>query len=317
MGTNGTNIAAELRAEEEEIYGEQTGDHGQPLPPWDRTHVRKRSAENGAPEAETADDFALASLVDKIAYGLARGLVVAMRELELHIASETRKVGDTVERRLDKHHIDLQELSGFIGEQRSTNLAVQDQLQQLAAAGAGLREADAHRTAELESLRTEARELSASVSRCIDISTASLQESHNRHGVELEDLRKETRAFSSSVSERIDASVAALQETGARHAADLAALRDETRASAQSVSERVDSLCGDLGVQQEDIAAGKGTLCTLGARVDALVERLDRQADAVRSLHTNYSQRETELEQLVSGLARLRAFPAPLPTNGL
>jgi hypothetical protein len=86
----------------------------------------------------------------------------------------------------------------------------------------------------------------------------------------------ETLASSNSVSERIDGAVA-----------DLAALRGETRASSQSVSERIDSLCADLGVQQEDVAAVKGTLCTHGSRVDAPMERLDRQADAVRLLHTN------------------------------
>ena len=45
--------------------------------------------------------------------------------------------------------------------------------------------------------------------------------------------------------------------------------------------------------------------------MDALGERLDRQAEAVRSMYAAYSQRETELEQLVDGLARLRAFPNP------
>jgi hypothetical protein len=51
--------------------------------------------------------------------------------------------------------------------------------------------------------------------------------------------------------------------------------------------------------------------------VDAFVERLDKQADVLRSMCSTYSQRETELEQLVDGLARLRAYPAPAPTNGL
>ena len=111
--------------------------------------------------------------------------------------------------------------------------------------------------------------------------------------------------------------MAALQESDARQAADLAALQNETRAHSQAVSERIDSLCKELGVHQEDIAAVKATLCTFCSRVDALVERLDRQAEAVRSMCTAYSQRETELEQLVDGLARLRAYPTPLPANGL
>jgi chromosome segregation ATPase len=140
----------------------------------------------------------------------------------------------------------LQDVSKFVGEQRSTNIAVQDQL----------RETDARHAAAL-----------------------------------------------ASVSQRIDTSVAALQ--------------NETKALSQSVSERIDSLCKELGVHQEDIGAVKATLSTVCSRVDAIVERLDRQADAFRSMHTAYSQRETELEQLVDGLARLRAYSTPLPANGL
>jgi chromosome segregation ATPase len=195
---------------------------------------------------ETSDNFALAPIVDKIAYGIAKGLVVAVKELENHIANETRKVGDAVGRRLDTLQISLQDVSKFVGEQRSTNIAVQDQL----------RETDARHAAAL-----------------------------------------------ASVSQRIDTSVAALQ--------------NETKALSQSVSERIDSLCKELGVHQEDIGAVKATLSTVCSRVDAIVERLDRQADAFRSMHTAYSQRETELEQLVDGLARLRAYSTPLPANGL
>jgi chromosome segregation ATPase len=328
MGTNGTDIAAEPRLEEE-IFHNQKVDHSQAPGPLDKTPARKRALDNRVPDAEclrsaggadpveTAEDFVLAPLVDKIAYGIARGLVVAMKELENHIASETRKVGDTVDRRLDTLQISLQDLSLFVREQRATNIATQDQLQQLTVAAAGLRETDARQAAELEALRTEAREFSASVSQRIDISTASLQESDARQGSELEGLRTETRAFSSSVSQRIDVTVAALQESDARQAADLAALQNETRALFQSVSERIDSLCKEFGVQQEDIAAVKATLCTFCSRVGALAERLDRQADAFRSMSTAYSQRETELEQLVDGLARLRAYPTPLPTTGL
>jgi chromosome segregation ATPase len=221
MGTNGTVIAIEQ---------ERT-------PSWKSTLDKEPS--------NSGEDFALAPLVDKIAFGIARGLVEAVRELDHHIASETRKVGDTIERRLDTLQGSLLELSTFVAEQRSTNSMVEDRLQQLTAAGAELRETDV------------------------------------------------------------------------RQAADLAALQIETRSFSQSLSERTDTLCKELGVQQEDIAAVKATLSTFCSRADALAERLDRQAEAVRSMYTAYSQRETELEQLVDGLARLRAYPTPLPGNGL
>jgi len=292
MRTNGTRIVVEPELEEE-VLNAHTTDHVQPLPSWERTPSTRRAPDNQAPDAGhlrpsggadragVAEGFVLAQLADKIGFSISGGLVMVLEELEHYFASETRKVGDAVERRFDRLQISLDEVSGFIEEQRSTNVAVQDQLQQLTMAVVGLRETDARQTAEMEILRTEAREFSASVSKQIDISTTSLQESDVRQWSELEALRMETKAFSISVSERIA------------------------------------GLCADLGVQQEDVAALKTTLPTLGSRVDALVERLDRQADTVRLMHTNYSQRETELEQLVNGIARLKAFATPLPTGGL
>jgi chromosome segregation ATPase len=200
---------------------------------------------DGVGSKEAIQELALAPLVDRVAYGLAKVLVVAVRELENHIASETRKVGDTVGRRLDTLQSSFHDLTEAVSEQRSKGLAVETKCQQLAAA------------------------------------TASLQES---------DARRE---------------------------AGLTALRNETREFSTSVSERIDVLFKELGIQQEDIAAIKSMLCGFSSRVDGFVERLDKQADVLRSICTTYSQRETELEQLVDGLARLRAYPAPALTNGL
>jgi len=222
--------------------------------------IRKGGPDHGA----SAADFALGPLVDKIAYSIARGLVVAVKELEDHIGSETRKVGDAVDRRLDTLQATLEDLSRFVGDQHATNNAVQGQFQQL---------------------------------------TVRLEETDARQASQLEALRAETTVASSSLSERIDATVTALQT--------------ETRASSQAVSERIDGICRDLDIQQDDIAAIKATLGTFSSRMDAMMERLDRQADAVRSMCTAYSQRETELEQVVDGLARLRACATPMPANRL
>jgi chromosome segregation ATPase len=267
MGTNGTEIKADPRVDDE-ILGSPKPEDNQASGQTDRTQVRSRAFDNwGADPAQSAEDFALVPLVNKIAHSIARGLVVAMKELEDHIATETRKVGETVDRRLDTLQTSLQDLSRFVADQRSTNAAVEGQLEEVAFA---LREAIAREASDVEALRNEVQDISTS-----------------------------------------------LQEADARQAADLDALRTETRVFSQSAAERIDGLCKELGVHQEDIAAVKGTLGAFSARVDALVERLDRQADTVRSLCTAYSQRETELEQLVDGLVRLRAFPTPVPTQGL
>lgn len=195
---------------------------------------------------EAGQELALAPLVNKIAYGLARGLVVAMKELENHIASETRNVGDTVGRRLDTLQASFQDLSERVSEQRKVGAAVQEQCRQLESATASLKEADAQLTKDLTTLRTESKEFST------------------------------------------------------------------------SVSQRVDTLCKDLGIQQEDLSAMKAALGGFSSRVDAVVERLDKQAEALRSIYATYAQRETELEQLVDGLARLRSYPTnQSPVNGL
>jgi len=228
--------------------------------------------------ATGSEDFALAPLVEKIAHSIARGLVVAMKELEHHIASETRKVGDTVDRRLDIIQTSLQVFSSFVTEQQATNAAVEGQLQKL---------------------------------------TAGLQETGARQAAETEAVRREAQEFSTAITQRMDETAASLREADARQAADLAKLQEQTQTLSEALSERIDALCKDLGVQQEDLGAIKETLRSFSTRVEALVNRLDRQADAVRSIYAAYSQRETELEQVVDGLTRLRAFPTPLPSNGL
>jgi chromosome segregation ATPase len=290
MGTNGTEITeARLR---DEMLRVQT---------LDKAAVRKRDVDHRVDDmraagevdlGQNAEGFALAPLVDKIAYSIARGLVVAVKELEDHIAAETRKVGDAVDRRLDTLQTSLQDVSRFMGDQRTTNGEVQNHLQQLKVS---LQETDARYAAE----------------------SAALREADTRQTSQLESFQAETKSFSTSLSERIDINLTAQREADARQTAELGALQKETRAISQSMAERIDGICADFGIQQEDIAAIKATLGSFSSRVDALVERLDRQAEAVRSMCSAYSQRETELEQLVDGLARLRAYPTPMPANQL
>src|SRR5213593_3339606 len=109
---------------------------------------------------EAGPELALAPLVDRIAYGFAKGLVVAMQELENHIATETRKVGDTVGRRLDTLQASFQDLTDVVSQQRSMSIAVQNQCEQLAAVTASLQQSDARQQAELSALRNEAAEFS-------------------------------------------------------------------------------------------------------------------------------------------------------------
>lgn len=263
-----------------------------------RAHHTNGKSENGA-EREAAAQLALAPLVDKIAYGFARGLVVALKELENHIASETRKVGDTVGRRLDTLQASFQDLTGAVSEQRAVSLAVQEQCHELALATASLRESDTRQAEELNALRTETKAASVEVSGRIDT------------------LGNELGARQDEAGQRLDSLAATLQQSDARHSSEMQVLRTETREQSAAISARIDTVCRELGVQQEDVEAVKTALGGLSSRVDSVVERLDRQADALRSIYSTYAQRETELEQLVDGLARLRSYPAPVPTKAL
>lgn len=306
MATNGIKMALEHRLEPEAFLSQRV----------DRVSGVRPAAESAAePDrhrdfAEPGAELALAPLVDKIAYGLAKGLVVAMKELENHIASETRNVGDTVGRRLDTLHTSFQELTEAVSEQRSMSLAVQEKCEQLAVATTALQESDARQAAELAGLRSDSKEFSASVSGSFDALGKELND-------QKEDTARRLYTLDAGLQEKLAATNAAVRESDSRNAAELAAFRTETKEFSASICERINDLCKELGVHQEDIAAVKGSLCDFSSRVDAVVERLDRQGDALRSMYSSYAQRETELEQLVDGLARLRAYPAPPPMNRL
>jgi chromosome segregation ATPase len=325
MGTNGTEVAMGLGIDEE-ILRIARSEHIQPIVSADRAQVRKRAIEALAAEAESArpsvapepvesgETFALAPLVNKIAFSMARGLAVALKELEDHIAGETRKLGEGVDRQFDSLQPTLQNVSDFMTAQRAANAAVEARLDQLNSA---IEQTDARRASDVDALQKETRELSASVAKEIELSAISLRESEDRQAAKVNSLRTESTEMAGSIALRLDAAVAAHEESDARHSAALAALDEKAKAFSQSMSEKIDHICQELGVHQEDIGAMKESLCTFSNRVQALVERLDRQADTVRSMCSAYSQRELELEQLVDGLARLRSFPTPLPANAL
>jgi len=61
-----------------------------------------------------------------------------------------------------------------------------------------------------------------------------------------------------------------------------------------------------VGVQQEELAALQTSVLGVSPRVTALVERLDRQADAIRSMYDGQALRETVLDEVVGVLGRLK-----------
>ncbi len=263
------------------------------------------------PPAEDSPEFALLPLVDKIAYAFAGGLIVAMRELEAHIAGETQKVNDNVDRRLGALQTAIGELAAALSEQRSIGVAVQEKCRELEATTVSLRETDERQESELKALRSEAEGAAVSVAERFELVSASLRDAEARQKSEVDAIREENRNSSESLSGKIAETAATLQDADARLAADISAMRSEMRDSSSSVSERLETLSKDLMVHQDDLAALKNSVTGFCATVDGFSERLTRQAEALRSMFAAYSQRETQLEQLVDGLTRLRANPAP------
>lgn len=162
-----------------------------------------------APEEKPADSatdgqgFALAPLVDKIAYAFASGLVVAMRELETHIAGETRQVSSSVNGHLGSLQASVQELTEALSEQRSLSSAVDEKCRELETITTSLRQAEERQEADLAAVRTDAAALAASVAERFELTCASVRDSEGRHDVRIAALRDETRELSTSLSERV------------------------------------------------------------------------------------------------------------------
>jgi chromosome segregation ATPase len=251
------------------------------------------------PAAAVADqELALAPLVDHVAYGFARVLVAAMKELETHIGNENRKLGENVGERLDSLQASVNELAGAALDQRSASRAIMDKFESLEAATVSLKDADNRRHEEISALRTEVAAAAEGAAVRIDSAVTALEQADDHQKIEI-----------ASVRVLMDAQTAALRDAEAREASDVAALRDEAKAFSASTTERIEVLHSEIAVQQEDIAALKTGLSSFGSRVDALLERLDKQAEAVHSMYLTYSQRESELEHLIEGLTRLRSVP--------
>ena len=100
-------------------------------------------------------------------------------------------------------------------------------------------------------------------------------------------LTTETRALGSSFQqqfERLADMVADQKSAEESRDVQVRDLRAEFQQFSSATTERLDAVCSRVGVQQEELAALQTTVLGVSPRVTALVERLDRQADAIRSM---------------------------------
>ncbi len=116
-----------------------------------------------------ADKEAVAELVSTLANDLAHCLVGAFENLQEHIVGESRKFNSAIQQQLERLQstVDdvaqlrqpVQDLVASVAEQRKSSLEASERFNQIAAAVTALQQSDARVTTELETLRSENREM--------------------------------------------------------------------------------------------------------------------------------------------------------------
>jgi len=128
--------------------------------------------------------------------------------------------------------------------------------------------------------------------------------------------------------DQVSAQVIALQDTTARYETELGALRGETttlraetvairgetvtlRTEAKdfsaAITHQMDGVSARLGLHHEELAGLKSNISDVSRKVTGFIERLDRQAEVIRSLNETQVRRAAALDELLGVLTRLKA----------
>jgi septation ring formation regulator EzrA len=110
--------------------------------------------------------------------------------------------------------------------------------------------------------------------------------------------------------EQLASTTASLREAHARLDTDMSALRLQMGELSASTTSRVDEACRRIEGQQREISTINSGISDLASRVAAAVERLERHANAIRTIHDSHQQRVAVLGQVGDLLDRLRSLPA-------
>jgi chromosome segregation ATPase len=109
--------------------------------------------------------------------------------------------------------------------------------------------------------------------------------------------------------EQLAATTACLREAHARLDTDMAALRLQMEELSASTSNRVDEACRRIEGQEREISTINSGISDLASKVAAAAERLERHANAIRTIHDSHQQRTAVLGQVGELLDRLRSVP--------
>ncbi len=162
----------------------------------------------------------------------------------------------------------------------------------------GIRGLEKRHRVELDSLRDTVAESQ----RRLDATGCELEELKHRTGGLLDLVSAHTSAALTNTQkyEELAQGIAALREAGTLQESAIAA-----------ATGRLEEVAGFVETQRQDLTSLRPALLELSPQVAAVVERLDRQADAIRSLYEARSQRDAALDQLSDFLEQLKSARAP------
>ena len=129
----------------------------------------------------------------------------------------------------------------------------------------------------------------------------------------IDQVAESSAALTKGQYEQLLADTTSLRQAVASHEKTLTDLGRQMQDRFASVSDRFDPLLGEVEGQQKEISDLKSTVADVSPRVAALVGRLDRQGEAIRSFYEVQKQREGALEELNQILSSLKASLAPFP----
>ncbi len=123
---------------------------------------------------------------------------------------------------------------------------------------------------------------------------------------EMARTEQEHKETSEKAQQELWGEVATLRQVDAQHQAAIEKAEQEAREQAVSFSDRMEALFGRLDLQQEEVNGLKPEVAEISPRVTSVIERLDRQAGAIRAMCESETQRESAVEELIQALRRLK-----------
>ena len=111
--------------------------------------------------------------------------------------------------------------------------------------------------------------------------------------------------------EELAAATVSLREANARLDTDMGALRLMMDQLSASTSSHVDDACHRIEGQEREISRINSDFSDLAPKVAAAAERLERHANAIRTIHDSHQERTAVLGQVGELLDRLRSAQAP------